>query len=134
MKGKMNYQPDKSPEPDKWLALDEAERVALIQAYHRRTRVKIPNPQIHATLHLIVENQLAEGLEVVRETLDRLRAEGLDRHEAIHAIGWVLIQHLSNLMQATEPAPNDHAPLFSGPANSDSEQLEKRHQLTTLKP
>jgi thioesterase domain-containing protein len=112
MTGKMNYQPDKSPETDKWLALDEAERVALIQAYHRRTRVKIPNPQIHATLHLIVENQLAEGLEVVRETLDRLRAEGLDRHEAIHAIGWVLIQHLSNLMQATEPAPDDHAPYF----------------------
>ena len=133
MKRTMNYQPDKSPEPDKWLALDEAERVALIQAYHRRTRVKIPNPQIHATIHLIVENQLAEGLEVVRETLDRLRAEGLDRHEAIHAIGWVPIQHLSNLMQATEPTPMTTA-ILSGPANSDSEQLEKRHQLTTLKP
>ena len=112
MKRKMNYQPDKSPVPDTWLALDEAEKVALIKAHHRRTRVKIPNPQIHAILHLIVENQLAEGLEVVRETLDRLRAEGLDRHEAIHAIGWVLIQHLSNLMQATEPAQNNHAPYF----------------------
>jgi hypothetical protein len=31
-KKKMNYQPDKSPEPDKWLALDEGERVVLIQA------------------------------------------------------------------------------------------------------
>jgi thioesterase domain-containing protein len=112
MKTEINYQPEKSPEPDKWLALDEAERVALIRAYHRRTRVKIPNPQIHAILHLIVENQLAEGLEIVKETLDRLRAEGLDRHEAIHAIGWVLIRHLSNLMQATEPAPNDHTHYF----------------------
>lgn len=112
MTGKMNYHPQKSPEPDTWLALDEAERIALIKAHHRRTRVKVPNPQIHATIHLIVENQLAEGLEVVRETLDRLRAEGLDRHEAIHAIGWVLIQHLSNLMQASEPDPNDHAPYY----------------------
>ena len=80
-------------------------------------RVKAPKPHVHAVIHLVVENQLAEGLEVVRETLDRLRAEGLDRHEAIHAIGWVLIQHLSNLMQATEPAPNDHAHYFQALQN-----------------
>jgi hypothetical protein len=108
----MNYHPEKSPEPDKWLALDEAVRVALIQDYHRRVRVKSPKPHVHAIIHLVVENQLAEGLEIVRETLDRLRAEGLDRHEAIHAIGWVLIEHLSNLMRAPEPAPDDHAPYF----------------------
>ncbi len=108
----MKYHPEKTPEPDKWLALGEDERVALIQAYHRRVRDKSPKPHVHAVIHLVVENQLAEGLEIVRETLARLRAEGLDRHEAIHAIGWVLIEHLSNLMRAQEPAPNDHAHYF----------------------
>lgn len=89
--------------------MDEDERIALIQAFHRRVRDKTPNPRIHAGVHLIVENQLAEGLETVKETLERLRAEGLGRHEAIHAIGRALIQHLSNLMQATEPAPDNNA-------------------------
>jgi hypothetical protein len=46
-----------------------------------------------------VENQLAEGIEAVRETLERLMSEGLDRHEGIHAIGSVLAEHLSNLMR-----------------------------------
>jgi hypothetical protein len=117
MKGIMKYHPNKAPEPDKWLSLDEDERVAFIQAYHRRIRAKIPKPRVHAVIHSVVENQVAEGLEIVRETLERLRAEGLDRHAAIHAVGWVLIEHLSNLMQAAEPAPNDQEQYFQALQN-----------------
>jgi hypothetical protein len=38
--------------------------------------------------HVIVENQAAQGLETpVRRTLARLQAEGLSRHDAVHAVG-----------------------------------------------
>ena len=121
----MKYHPQKTPAPDRWLALEEDARISLIQNYHRRAGVKNPNPRIHAVIHLIVENQIAEGLEVVQETLDRLMAEGLDRHEAIHAIGWVLIDHLSNLMQATEPATHDQAKYFQALQNLTTSNWKK---------
>jgi hypothetical protein len=79
--------------------LGEAERIELVAAYHKRTREKLPNLRLHSAFHAVVENQLAEGIEVVRETLGRLTAEGLDRHSGIHAIGSVLAAHLSNLVR-----------------------------------
>jgi hypothetical protein len=121
----MKYHPQKTPAPDRWLGLEEDARISLIQNYHRRAGVKNPNPRIHAVIHLIVENQIAEGLEVVQETLDRLMAEGLDRHEAIHAIGWVLIEHLSNLMGATEPDPDTQSHYFQSLKNLIADKWKK---------
>jgi len=47
----------------------------------------------HAATHGIVENQAAMGhATVVPTTLDRLMRDGLDRHDAVHAIGSVLLQ------------------------------------------
>jgi hypothetical protein len=94
-----SYDPEQAPDSDEWLALGEAERIELVAAYHKRTREKLPNLRLHAAFHAVVENQLAEGIEVVRETLGRLMAEGLDRHSGIHAISSVLAEHLSNLMR-----------------------------------
>lgn len=93
------YNPEQAPERDEWLALGEVDRIELVAAYHKRTREKLPNLRLHAAFHAVVENQLAEGIEAVRETLERLMSEGLDRHEGIHAIGSVLAEHLSNLMR-----------------------------------
>jgi len=101
------YDAEKAPSAAEWLALDEHEQVTLIEAYHKRIKAKLPNRQIHALAHVVVENQLAEGIEVVGEAVERLVAEGLDRHEAIHAIGSVLMEHLRSLMQGTETGP-DH--------------------------
>jgi hypothetical protein len=39
-----------------------------------------------------VETQLAEGHAEATAALDRLLQEGLDRHEALHAIGSVLAE------------------------------------------
>jgi hypothetical protein len=47
---------------------------------------------VHAAIHVAVENQIAMGVELVGETVARLVAEGLDRHEAIHAIGALLAE------------------------------------------
>jgi hypothetical protein len=46
---------------------------------------------VHALIHVVVENQVALGDKYpVKSVLSRLMAEGLDRHEAVHAIGSVL--------------------------------------------
>ena len=82
------YDPLEAPEPEEWLALDEAERIRLAERYHRRAHIRVPNIKAHATIHVVVENQIALGDEIpVRATLDRLMGEGLDRHEAILRAG-----------------------------------------------
>jgi hypothetical protein len=75
-----------------WNELSEEERLDLIIDHHRRKRVRLPNARMHTLAHLIVENQALLGEETpVRATLDRLIGEGLDRHEAVHAVGMVLL-------------------------------------------
>lgn len=106
----MKYDPARAPNPDQWLALAETERLDLVAAYHRRARATLPNVQLHAAIHAIVENQLAEGYDLARDALDRLRAEGLDRHEAIHAIGSVLIAHMGTLLREGAQTPDPNAP------------------------
>ena len=89
----MQYNADEQPDPDVWLELDEAERIALVIDYHRRTRVQLENPEPHAIAHVVVENQVALGdATPVPETLERLIDEGLDRHDAVHAIGSILME------------------------------------------
>ncbi|MBI5572375.1 MAG: hypothetical protein HY914_20705 [Desulfomonile tiedjei] len=100
------YDPQTAPDPAEWLALEEIEQIRLVAAYHKPIEETIQRPQIHFVTHVVVENQIAEKIEVVRETLERLMAEGLDRHDAIHAIGLILIEHLSKLMHA-ESAEGD---------------------------
>jgi hypothetical protein len=53
------YDPLKPPDPEEWLVLDETERINLVREHHRRARVRLPNAQIHALIHVIVENQSA---------------------------------------------------------------------------
>ena len=81
------------------MAREEQERADLALRYHRRPGVSLPNERMHATFHVIIENQIAMGDELpVRRAVDRLMAEGLDRHEAIHAVGSVLAAHLNDAL------------------------------------
>ncbi len=93
------YDPLQTPDPAEWQALDEQERIDLILEYHQNQNVELPNEILHAASHAIIENQLALDVEPVGETLNRLMNEGLDRHEAIHAIGSVLAGNIFNFMQ-----------------------------------
>jgi len=108
------YDPLKAPDPQEWLALDEQERIALAEDYHRRKRIRLPNLTLHATTHAIVENQIALGDETpVRRTAQRLMDEGLDRHETIHAIGMVLVEFIFNRLKAPESPVDPNAPYFA---------------------
>jgi uncharacterized protein len=103
----MRYSPYIAPEPAAWLETDEDERLIGIQDFHARAREDSPSPRLHAVMHLIVENQLAmSDHDAVRDALTRLCNEGLDRHEALHALGSVLAEHMLDLAKGT-PGTSD---------------------------
>ena len=104
------YDPAHAPLSDRWLALDEGERIRLVEQFHRAARIRVPNQLAHAVFHVIVENQLAlPDQVVVRETMQRLLKEGLSRHEAIHAIASVLAVRVHDLLQPVAPAADSEA-------------------------
>ena len=108
------YDPLVAPDPDDWLALNEDERIEMVMEFHRRARIRLPNAKVHAVAHAVVENQIAEGDGLpVRRTLERLMREGLDRHEAVHAIGMVLMCHLNDLLKAGRVEGDPNRPYFA---------------------
>jgi hypothetical protein len=95
----MRYDPNLAVDAETWLELDEGERIVLAENYHRRADLKAPNEKLHAVIHTIVENQAALGGEYsVAAKLQQLMDEGLNRHDAVHAIGSVLAEHMFEVM------------------------------------
>jgi len=102
----MKYDPDVSPDPTRWLETDDEERALAIRQYHKKAKEPTgQNAQLHAVIHAVVENQLAEGHAVAVATLSRLMTEGLERHDAIHAIGAIVAADLFDMMK--QQAPHD---------------------------
>jgi hypothetical protein len=94
------YNPESEVPAEYWLSLDESERTELVEAYHRRAKLKMPNQRAHAIFHSIVETQIAMGdATEARAALTRLLSEGLSRHDAIHAIGSELAKHIYHLQK-----------------------------------
>jgi uncharacterized protein YoaH (UPF0181 family) len=59
------------------------------------------NPILHILVHQIVENQLINQTPPeTAETLDQLMQQGLSRHEAVHQIGAVLMEDMSDMVQS----------------------------------
>ena len=108
--------PEVVPDSREWLALDEGERIILVEEYHRGARISLPRQarRLHATIHTIVENQLTlEDQTIVRATLQRLMEAGLTRHDAIHAVGSVLSEHIYDLLHAQSLPAEGHAPYYA---------------------
>jgi uncharacterized protein YoaH (UPF0181 family) len=103
------YDPLHGPDPEQWLALDEHDRIARVSAYHKRARIELPNLELHALMPVTVENQIAVGDEIpVREKARQLMAQGLDRHDAIHAIASVLIRHMNDVLRDPDSTDEPH--------------------------
>jgi len=98
------YDPEVGPLPQEWLAADEMERLLLVEWYHRDARANIPKAQrrLHASVHVVVENQLAANDEPVVRALARLMKEGLSRHDAVHAIGCVVSETIYDRLKLKE--------------------------------
>src|SRR5262245_16570316 len=96
----MQYDANDQSHSATWLELDENERIDAVMDYHRRAKVRVENLELHAMAHVGVENQVALGAATpVPATLNRLMQEGLDRHQAIHAIGNILMNIAFDVVQ-----------------------------------
>ena len=94
------YDPDDDINPEEWIALNEDERMYLVEKYHTKKRFKMPNLKLHAIVHVVVENQVALGdILPTKNALARLMRQGLSRHDAIHALATVLASHIFDLMK-----------------------------------
>ena len=74
--------------------MSEDAQIRIVREYHKSGAPELLKEELHAAFHVMVENQLASGESPVVGTLDRLIDEGLDRHEALHAISSVLMEHM----------------------------------------
>jgi hypothetical protein len=95
----MKYDANKIIEAKYWLDQDEIDRSDAITEYHKKLKIKLPSIRLHTLFHLIVENQLAEGIKEVQNKLEELMVDGLNRHDAIHAIGSVLSEQMYIIMK-----------------------------------
>jgi len=103
----MEYDPNLEIKPELWKADDEAVWIGRVEQYHHRKQVRLPDAKVHALIHVAVENQLAMGDEFpAKAVLARLMKEGLDRREAIHAVGSVLAGCMFNALRE-QPSPVD---------------------------
>lgn len=99
----MSYDPLVPPDRAQWLALAEQERLDQVLAYHERVKATVANLRLHAALHVTVENQLAEPYGAVVAAMERLLGEGLDRHEALHAVGSVVAEQMRQVLRSGRP-------------------------------
>ena len=99
----MSYDPSEPPDPGEWLALSEEERLNRVLEYHERASAKIRNARLHAALHVTVENQVAQQYGPTVEALERLLREGLDRHDAVHAIAEAVAAQMQRLLEHRGP-------------------------------
>ena len=99
----MRYDPATGPDARSWLELPESERTDAVREHHRRAGLRAESPEVHAIIHVAVETQLAEGHSEATAALERLLQEGLDRHEALHAIGSVLAEEMFDVMKSKRP-------------------------------
>lgn len=109
------YDPQQEPNAEAWLALEEEARRDLVLAWHRGAGIIPPHEELHAAMHAIVENQIAVGGEMlpVQVKVRQLMAQGVSRHNAIHAIGMATLEHVRSMMRATRPLPNTNLRYFS---------------------
>ncbi len=100
-----NYDPMNKLDPKQWDLLDDDERVNMVMKYHQEAGIELPDENTHALVHVVVENQIALGDKTpAKAVLHRLINEDLDRHDAVHAIASILVNHIYELMQGEDAA------------------------------
>ncbi|MEM9692946.1 MAG: hypothetical protein AAGA56_10400 [Myxococcota bacterium] len=78
-----------------WAELDDPTRLRRIVAYHNALpeEARPPDGQAHARMHLSVENRLHDDASAANIALAQLLADGMSRHQALHAIAFVMSRH-----------------------------------------
>ncbi len=108
----MTYDASVAPDAAAWLALDEQTRSDVVAEYHRVNRIPVArrDRMMHSAIHAIVETQIASNdPPEVTEAMTRLMAAGLERHEAVHAVGTTLARYMFSLSRGESTADDGHA-------------------------
>ena len=99
-----NYSVEQPLPAEAWNALDEGERILLVQEAHQRTGAPTgASPEAHAAIHVAIENRLADGDAAVTRAYDRFRAAGVHRHNTVHALASVVSRHMLAIMEGQTP-------------------------------
>ena len=105
----LRYNALEKPDPQEWLDADESERFDAVIRHHREEPDELPNEHVHASIHVVVENQFAlENETPVAAAIQRLMSEGLDRHDAVHAVGAVFSKYLWSIMRDSNESVADN--------------------------
>lgn len=107
------YDPDTAPNPDEWLALEEDERIGLVERYYEQEGGYGGALEVHAKVHATIETQLANQVPPVKAAFVRLRDNGLSRHEAIRAIGSVLAERIRRIEHPEDLTSEPNREYFS---------------------
>ena len=106
-----DYDVEDPPAAEVWLAMDESERIFAVEEAHVRTRAPVGgNANAHASIHVVVENRLAEGHAMVVAAYDRFRVARLDRHTTVHALASVVTQHMLAVLEQRPGISQEEAP------------------------
>jgi hypothetical protein len=102
------YDPAQAPDAEGWLAARELDLIELVERYHEEARIRTPNPRAHYAIHVMVENQAAMAERTpVAEAIRRLMGQGLSRHDALHAVGSVLLTHMNRATATNVPVSRE---------------------------
>ncbi len=99
-----SYDPSIQPNVEEWLEATDDEKTTLVREYHEENEEDLDDKAltIHSSVHVIVENQLAMGVELLPETIAKLTRQGLSRHESIHAIGAIITEDIFDIVRGNK--------------------------------
>lgn len=108
----VSYNPSVQPNIEEWLKATDDERTTVVKEFHEENDEAMDEEALtlHSAVHVIVENQLAMGVELLPETVTKLIRQGLSRHEAIHAIGAIIAEDIFAIVrgQKSEFSPKQY--------------------------
>jgi hypothetical protein len=98
----VRYDANQAPDSEDWF-----ERIDLVVAYHREVQLPGDGDELHIAVRVAIEHNIARCPTEVSWMLTRLMDEGLSRHDAVHAIGDVLLGILGDAV-ATAAVTSKH--------------------------
>lgn len=100
----------------------------LVKRYHRREGDYGESLDLHTVFHTVVETQLAEKHVPVKAAYLRLRRGGLNRHEALHAIGSVLAEHVCGIVKGDKLQTDANEAYFAALEELTVESWHERYE------
>jgi hypothetical protein len=100
------YDPINGPD-EEWFGLTEDEQLHEVKLAHADEPFEDESAEtMHCAIHAVVERQIAAGEPSVKAKIEEFLAAGVDRHEALHAIGWAISETIFDCVHDLKSHPN----------------------------